>query len=101
MDDLISRQVATDALTQYAKFLWEKYNEPCNLAGMIDAVDGVPSADVVEVVRCKDCIHFELDKPYIIQGVPVFGHEVCNAWGNGCKTDQNGFCFMGERRTDG
>lgn len=68
---------------------------------MIDSVlFEFPTADVVEVVRCKDCIHFELDKPYIIQGVPVLGHEVCNAWGDGCKTDQNGFCFMGERRTD-
>ena len=57
--------------------------------------------DLVRVVRCKDCKHFELDKPYVIQGIPLLGHEVCNAWGDGCKTDQDGFCFMGERRTDG
>lgn len=54
-----------------------------------------------EIVRCKYCKHFEYDHPYIIQGVPVLGHEVCNAWGNGCKTDENGYCFLAERRTDG
>lgn len=52
------------------------------------------------LIRCRDCKHFEHDHPYIIQGVPVLGHEVCNAWGDGCKTDENGYCFMAERRTD-
>lgn len=65
-----------------------------------DDIDKIPTADVVEVVRCKDCRHFEYDHPYIIQGIPVLGHEVCNAWGDGCKTDENGYCFMAERRTD-
>ena len=26
------------------------------------------------------------------------GHEVCDKWGDGCKTSENGFCFMAERR---
>lgn len=64
-------------------------------------IEELQTADVVDVVRCKDCKHFEYDHPYIIQGVPVLGHEVCNAWGDGCKTDENGYCFMAERRTDG
>ena len=54
-----------------------------------------------EIVRCKDCKHFEYDHPYIIQGIPVLGHEVCNAWGDGCKTDENGWCFLAERRDNG
>lgn len=54
-----------------------------------------------ELIRCKDCKHFEYDHPYIIQGIPVLGHEVCNKWGDGCKTDENGYCFMAERRNDG
>ena len=53
-----------------------------------------------EIIRCKECKHFEYDHPYIIRGMPVFAHEVCNAWGGGCKTDENGYCFMAERRTD-
>ena len=65
-------------------------------------VDGITPSVIVqpEIIRCKDCKHFEYDHPYIIQGIPVLGHEVCNAWGDGCKTDENGYCFMAERRTD-
>lgn len=53
---------------------------------------------LVEIVTCGECIHFHYDKPYIIQGIPVLGHEVCDFWGNGCKTNPNGFCSYGERR---
>ena len=104
MNDYISRQAAIDALEQ-SKDKTAKgevsgfYN--AIIQKNINRLIRLPSADVVEVVHCKDCKHFEYDHPYIIQGIPVLGHEVCNAWGNGCKTDENGYCFMAERRTDG
>lgn len=66
----------------------------------LKTIDDAPTIEAVEVVRCKECKHFEYDHPYIIQGIPVLGHEVCNAWGDGCKTDENGYCFMAERRED-
>ena len=44
-DDAISRQAAIEAITNYAKFLWDKFHETCNLAGMIEAIEGVPSAE--------------------------------------------------------
>lgn len=50
------------------------------------------------LTRCRDCKYFHLDMPYVIQGIPVLGHKVCDAWGDGCKTDQDGYCFMAERR---
>ena len=53
-----------------------------------------------EIIRCKDCRFFEYDHPYIVQGVPVLGHLVCAKWGDGCRTAEDGFCFMAERRTD-
>lgn len=43
--DLIRRQAAIEAITNYAKFLWDKFHETCNLAGMIEAIEGVPSAE--------------------------------------------------------
>ena len=59
-----------------------------------------PSAQP-ELIRCKDCKHFHYDMPYVIQGIPVLGHEVCDFWGDGCKTSENGFCSYAERRNDG
>ena len=72
------------------------------LSGIAHAQQEILEAQTAEpeIIRCKDCKHFEYDHPYIIQGIPVLGHEVCNAWGDGCKTDENGYCFMAERRTD-
>lgn len=79
----------------------DRYGVPCGYtSGYQEALDMAIEALQTEVVRCKDCKHFEYDHPYIIQGIPVLGHEVCNAWGDGCKTDENGYCFMAERKTE-
>ena len=55
MNDLISRQAAIDAL-QELKLKTRKY------AMTDDVIDyflkKLPTADVVEVVRCKDCKHY-------------------------------------------
>ena len=59
----------------------------------------LPSAQP-EIIRCKDCKHFHYDLPYVIQGIPVLVHEICDFWGDGCKTSENNFCSRAERRTD-
>lgn len=77
-----------------------RYHAP-NAVKIFEALDmAIKSLEQPEIIRCRDCKHFEYDHSYIIQGVPVLGHEVCNAWGYGCKTDENGYCFLAERRTD-
>lgn len=65
--ELISREAAIEAITNYAKFLWDNYHETCNLAGMIDAIEALPTAEKVgnwiEVknrwdgleIRCSEC----------------------------------------------
>jgi len=107
-NDLISRRAVIEALMQTDALMgapWVDENgDPIDdmderreiIEDWISCVSSEP-----EIIRCKDCKHFEYDHPYIIQGIPVLGHEVCNAWGDGCKTDENGYCFMAERRTDG
>ena len=55
--------------------------------------------DAVEVVRCKDCKHFELDKFENVNGIRlIVAHEICNFWGDGCKTHVNGYCFSGVKK---
>jgi len=96
MSDLISRQAAIAEFSCCE--LTPDGGIDANYA--IDFLKQLPSAQP-DIIRCKDCKHFEYDHPYVIQGVPILGHEVCNAWGDGCKTDENGYCFLAERRTDG
>ena len=59
-------------------------------------------SDFVQVVRCKDCRHFHYNKVYEVDGIPIImGNLVCDKWGNGCRTAENGWCYLGERREDG
>ena len=51
--------------------------------------------DTVNVIRCKNCAHFEYDSVAIVDGIPlIVAHEICKAWGKGCKTSEDGYCFM-------
>ena len=45
---------------------WLEYKEANCFRDCIDLIDQIPAADVVEVVRCKDCKHFapRADKKY-------------------------------------
>lgn len=47
---VIFREDAIEAITNYAKFLWDNYYERCNLAdltGMIDVIEALPTAERV------------------------------------------------------
>lgn len=53
-------------------------------------VQYAPAADVVEVVRCKDCIKCVHDK--------IFGHYWCNRMNSTYKVKPDDFCSYGEQR---
>lgn len=54
-----------------------------------------------EVIRCKDCKYFELDHWESVNEIPlIVAHEICTRWGDGCKTSQDGYCFMAERKEE-
>ena len=46
-----------------------------------------------ELVRCKDCIHWEKTSIETIDGEPTYDCPFCGEW-----ADANGFCSFGERR---
>ena len=54
----------------------------------------LPSADVVEVVRCKDCRYWQ---EYQEGHYP---NELC-PWDKNETTDEDDYCSYGERREDG
>lgn len=96
MDDYISRQMAMDSLNRavcdYCVCPCDKpYSKECNAVDNYSAgmrvIEALPSADVVEVVRCKDCIHF------------LTPHGCGHIDGMVTAID-DGFCSYGERRAD-
>ena len=82
---------------------------------VIDRVKSAKSADVVEVVRCKDCIHGEpFDKNCTLNTKAYLhcrilrGEEVNNVWHKYKKyykdysvVDRDGFCDEGVRKGEG
>jgi hypothetical protein len=57
----------------------------------IEIIESAPTADVVEVVWCKDCTEF-----HIAEGCAP---SYCVM--TGCGVDGDDFCSYGERRKDG
>lgn len=59
MDNYISRQMAMNAFAEYVR--WSNYSDFAPTPTWNDAVEivkNLPSADVQQVVRCKDCIYW-------------------------------------------
>lgn len=60
-------------------------------------IEQLPSVRPQEPKHCKDCKYFEYDSVAKVDGVPlIVAHEICNKWGNGCKTKEDGYCFLFE-----
>ena len=85
MSDLISRQAAIEAIKQVN-------TNVVTFAKNKDALEQLPSADVVEVIRCKDCDNWQTD--WIASG----GGHYCGMID--LETDEGFYCGMAERRTD-
>ena len=60
-------------------------------------LDECPTVDAVEVVRCKDCKHWQP----IHEHIPHMECQIfCGAYEHGYPTNADDFCSYGERRTD-
>ena len=66
---------------------YEKWNIP----------DDMPTADVVHVVRCRDCKYFKQDMKYLSDS----GCGTCSRVGEGLYlTNLKGYCYLGEKVTE-
>ena len=64
-------------------------------------IEDAPTIDAVPVVRCKDCVYFDLNHFETVNGVPIIvAHEICTFWGNGCKTRVDGYCSFARKDGD-
>ena len=86
----VSKKDYKDFLMQYnADVLDEK--TPSHRA-KIAIANGTP------LPKCKDCKFFEYDFIPKAYSPLILGHEVCKKWGNGCKTREDGYCFLFESK---
>lgn len=110
MDDLISRQVAIDSLTEIIMNLKNVYGDMGSAVnGARECIKSLPSAEP-EIIKCKDCKHWKQQINY--QGTPLpFGFcESEDIWFSlygetteveHIDTDDNHYCGFAVRRTDG
>lgn len=66
------------------------FNQDLNVPKLLEWLDSQPAADVVEVVRCKDCEHFSKE------GSKAYNGHFCEVWLDFVKPDD--YCSYGERR---
>ena len=65
-----------------------------------DSVSEVPTADVVEVVRCKDCKHSYINSFSAQSGVALCKFWSNRAEGNNLVVQQDDYCSYGERKCE-
>lgn len=80
------------------------------LQEILDDVKESPVVDAVPVIKCKDCKYFELDhfdnfclptENGEVVTVPIItSHEICSRWSDGCKTSEDGYCYLAERKEE-
>lgn len=97
-DDCISRQANIDIIESW--LLCDDYNEAeRHIMRAMQSVlyDLPPVTPQQKIGHCKDCKYFEYDSWANVDGIPlIVAHEICSRWGNGCKTKEDGYCFMFE-----
>ncbi len=95
--DLISRE---DTLTAFSDYVGSGMSMN-DFDALWDIVAKMPPVNPQEskTGHCKDCKYFEYDSVAKVEGIPlIVAHEICSKWGNGCKTREDGYCFLFEPR---
>ena len=102
-EDAISRQAAIDAfgLSENTRKYGGDHSgyDTMMLYEIQDILEDLPSANSQEpkTGHCKNCKYFEYDSVAKVDGIPlIVAHEICSRWGDGCKTSEDGYCFMFE-----
>lgn len=102
---------------------WDSLNDYMDVESCIDAFKEYSASEAIEKIKeyeakqkqsetsyethckighCKDCKYFEYDSIANVHGTPfIISHNICNKWGNGCKTKEDGYCFMFESQEVG
>lgn len=90
-DDVVSREDAEEC-----KELMTDINGDTVYVVRMSDIRQLPSV-TQKSGHCKECKYFEYDSVAKVDGMPlIVAHEICNKWGNGCKTSEDGYCYLFE-----
>ena len=87
MPEYISREAAIEAVIKCQK-VYGFMDEGRKLMDVYDALVALPAADMVEVVRCRDCKHYNAGFECLIEGY-------------GIERPADYFCADGKRKDGG
>lgn len=86
--------IEREAVVERATYMFDEVLGTCKCV-LVEDIEKVPTADVAEVVRCKDCKH----------GYSYYGNILCtninSPWYNAefdIIMENNDFCSYGERK---
>lgn len=101
--DCISRQAVIDLMRSLTRWCVRSEDGKFNNVGLLydDVMFGIEQLPSVTpkptMGQCRDCKYFEYDSVAKVDGIPlIVAHEICSKWSDGCKTSENGYCFLFE-----
>lgn len=97
MDDLISRSALLQDIEESIVFSGRSDETSAEMRGahkVVDRIKAAPTVDAVEVVRCRECKNYKLNK--------YSGEDDmwCMCWSDWLPTEPDDFCSYGERRSE-
>lgn len=99
-EDAISRQAVLDTISESNAISFYEAQEDSKecyyeIRQVVEKMP--PVTPQSNIGYCKDCKYFEYDSVAKVDGIPlIVAHEICKRWGDGCKTKEDGYCFLFE-----
>ena len=92
----LEQEPCVDAISRQA--VMEICNEEWDSDLIVERIGQLPSiTPQPKTGHCKECKYFEYDSVAKVDGIPlIVAHEICKKWGDGCKTKEDGYCFLFE-----
>ena len=95
MAEYIKREAAIKAVEKADYTAISSDADDCKADYLREIIESVPAADVAPVVRCKDCIHYDLG---VCLKIYSDGNAQKDSWQS---RNPNDFCSYGERKDGG
>ena len=86
-----------DAIKELREMKTDPWTDNRQMEAIDIAISALETDEKALTGQCKDCKHFEYDSVAKVDGIPlIVAHEICSRWGEGCKTREDGYCFLFE-----